>query len=453
MMKRTKFLKHADKNKQNIKFSIALKTTIIYTAMFGVILAASVGILSWAMTVRTMHFQNLDRTSSFIADRVLHERNESFDFASFAKVNKIYIEMRDPRSGFAESYGDKPSKNEHGFESVRQVDVRGKQLFIKVTDCENIGIAGNLTPFAFFAALLALLALAALSGAFFMRKMMRPVYDMTRTARSISAGDLSKRIDSIHSHDELKELADTFNEMLDRIQKSYEQQNRFVSDASHELRTPLSVISGYANLLRRWGSDDREVRSESIEKIVEETENMQRLVERLLFLARADQKRLSIKYEKFNVSELMDEISGETKLIGEDHSISSNIESGLYVMADKALIKQAVRAVIENSLKYTPTGGEITISCKGAEGFAELSVRDTGVGIAAKDIPHIFDRFYKADESRVRGSKGSSGLGLSIVKWIVESHGGKLKAESKQGSGTKITLLIPNEACSLPCLE
>ena len=453
MMKKIELLiKHAHKRKQNVKFSIALKTTVIYTAMFGLILAASVGILSWAMTVRTMHFQNLDRISSFIADRVSHEKEKEFDFDSFAKVNKIYIEMRDPRSGYVKNYGNKPSKNTHGFESLRQINVRDRQLFIKVTDCESIGLAGSITPFAFFASLLALLVLAALSGAFLMRKMMRPVYDLTRTARSISAGDLSRRIDSIHSHDELNELAETFNEMLDRIQKSYEQQNRFVSDASHELRTPLSVISGYANLLRRWGSEDREIREESIEKIVEETENMQQLVERLLFLARADQKRLNIKHEKFSISELMEEISGETRLISEDRNIISDIAQGLYLTADKALIKQAVRAVIENSLKYTPAGGDITIACRQTEGFTELSVQDTGVGISEKDIPYIFDRFYKVDESRVRGSKGSSGLGLSIVKWIVESHGGKLEAKSKYGCGTKITMLIPNTT-SLPRLE
>ena len=433
----------ARSKRQNIKFSIALKATVLYTAMFGFIIAVSAGALSWAMSVRTMHFQNIERISSFVADHVMHERGGSFNFESFAEANNVYIEIRDPKSGFSAGFGKKPEGNTQGLESLRQVDTMGSRFFIKVSDRENIGIAGVLTPVTFFAAILALLVTAAVSGAFLMRKMMRPVYQMTRTARSISAGDLSRRIDSVHSRDELQELADTFNEMLDRIQEAYNKQNRFVSDASHELRTPLSVISGYANLLRRWGNDDREIRNESVDKIIEETDNMQRLVERLLFLARADQKRLGVKYEKFCVSDLMDEIADETSLIGGQHKIMRSIERELYITADRALIKQAVRAVVENSLKYTPAGGTITLSCVTAGGAVRLSVKDTGAGISTEDLPHIFDRFYKADVSRVRSVRGSSGLGLSIVKWIVESHGGQLKAESAKGSGTEIIMLIP----------
>ncbi len=433
----------ARSKRQNIKFSIALKATVLYTAMFGFIIAVSAGALSWAMSVRTMHFQNIERISSFVADHVMHERGGSFNFESFAEANNVYIEIRDPKSGFSAGFGKKPAGNTQGLESLRQVDTMGSRFFIKVSDRENIGIAGVLTPVTFFAAILALLAAAAVSGALLMRKMMRPVYQMTRTARSISAGDLSRRIDSVHSRDELQELADTFNEMLDRIQEAYNKQNRFVSDASHELRTPLSVISGYANLLRRWGNDDREIRNESVDKIIEETDNMQRLVERLLFLARADQKRLGVKYEKFCVSDLMDEIADETSLIGGQHKIMRSIERELYVTADRALIKQAVRAVVENSLKYTPAGGSITLSCVTEGGAVRLSVKDTGAGISTEDLPHIFDRFYKADVSRVRSVRGSSGLGLSIVKWIVESHGGQLKAESAKGSGTEIIMLIP----------
>ena len=433
----------ARSKRQNIKFSIALKATVLYTAMFGFIIAVSAGALSWAMSVRTMHFQNIERISSFVADHVMHERGGSFNFESFAEANNVYIEIRDPKSGFSAGFGKKPAGNTQGLESLRQVDTMGSRFFIKVSDRENIGIAGVLTPVTFFAAILALLAAAAVSGALLMRKMMRPVYQMTRTARSISAGDLSRRIDPVHSRDELQELADTFNEMLDRIQEAYNKQNRFVSDASHELRTPLSVISGYANLLRRWGNDDREIRNESVDKIIEETDNMQRLVERLLFLARADQKRLGVKYEKFCVSDLMDEIADETSLIGGQHKIMRSIERELYVTADRALIKQAVRAVVENSLKYTPAGGSITLSCVTEGGAVRLSVKDTGAGISTEDLPHIFDRFYKADVSRVRSVRGSSGLGLSIVKWIVESHGGQLKAESAKGSGTEIIMLIP----------
>lgn len=341
------------------------------------------------------------------------------------------------------SYGTAPQPGVRYDETMRRVDRRGSALFMRVVDKEDLGIAGNLTITGFFVFLVLMLAFAAFFGALLMRKMMRPVYDMTRTARSISASDLSMRIDTVHSHDELKELAETFNGMLDRIQKSYEQQNRFVSDASHELRTPLSVISGYANLLRRWGSDDKEVLNESVEKIIEEAENMQQLVERLLFLARADKQTQQVHLELFCVSDMMSEIAAETRMIDEGHEISEEIKADVMLTADPALMKQAVRAVVENSVKYTPAGGNILLCCRRTPEFVELTVADTGAGISEKDLPHIFDRFYKADESRTRGKKGSSGLGLSIVKWIVERHGGKIQVESKSGSGTTTKILLP----------
>ncbi|HEX3018440.1 MAG TPA: ATP-binding protein [Caproicibacter sp.] len=431
---------------RTVKFSIAFKTSAIYTTLFGVILAVSIGVMTWALAERASHIQRLDRLSSFLTDRLSHDDAGQFDLDSFAQANNIYIEIGGKRGDSPLTYGTKPESGKRYNETMRRLDLQGVPLFVRIVDKEELGIAGNLTVSGFLVFLVLMLLLAAFFGALLMRKMMRPVYDMTRTARSISASDLSRRIDNVNSHDELNELAETFNEMLDRIQKSYEQQNRFVSDASHELRTPLSVISGYANLLRRWGSEDKEVLDESISKIVEEADSMQQLVERLLFLARADKQTQQVNFEEFCASDMMREIAAETRMIDEDHQIAEEIEPDVFLNADHALIKQAVRAVVENSSKYTPAGGTITISCRQSSGDrTELTVTDTGIGISEKDLPHIFDRFYKADESRTRGQKGSSGLGLSIVKWIVERHGGEIRVESQQGHGTATKIFLPKK--------
>lgn len=427
-----------------MKFSIAFKATAIYTTIFGLLLAAAVGVLSWAVTVRAVHMQRLDNIASFVEEHLEREQRR-IDFESFAKANRVYIEVRFEQTDRAVRFGEMPAGGGNYADTVRRIDRPGKGAFVRVVDCESTSVVGNLSVPGFLVILSALLLLAAVYGAFLMRKMMRPIYDMTCTARSISASDLSKRIDTVHSHDELKELAETFNEMLDRIQASYEQQNQFVSDASHELRTPLSVISGYANLLRRWGSGDAQIRDESVAKIVEETENMRQLVERLLFLARADQKTQPIRFERFNVSGLVQDIAEDTELISGEHFIVSEIEPDVFLTADPDLIKQAVRAVLENSMHYTPSGGTIRVSCRRGNGCVEIEVADTGIGIAEKDLPYIFDRFYKADAVRSREAKESSGLGLSIVKWIIERHSGEIRVESKPGTGTKIRFILPEE--------
>ena len=463
---------------RGVRFSIAFKTSVIYTSMFTLILAVTVGLLAWAMATQAARMQRLDRLALFVSERFSRGDNR-FDFSSFAQANHVYIQWIDPAGGRAVSYGTAPDSGKKHAETVRPAEVRGpaaaggnagplpgqkssapggpfpggereSRPFVRVTDLDDLGPAGWVTvPWA-AAALAVMLAFAALTGAFLMRRMMRPVYRMTQTAREISATDLSLRIDAGNAHDELGELARTFNSMLDRIQRAYEQQNRFVSDASHELRTPLSVISGYANLLRRWGSEDRAVLEESVSKIIEEAGNMQQLVERLLFLARADKQNQPVKMERFCLSSLMEDVMDETRLIDRGHTLRQEICPDVFVTADSALIKQAVRAVLENSEKYTPEGGTIALFCRPVESGAEIMVKDTGVGISEEDLPHIFDRFYKADESRTRGGGASSGLGLSIVKWIVERHGGGISVSSRKGGGTAFTIFLPQERRNLP---
>jgi signal transduction histidine kinase len=232
--------------------------------------------------------------------------------------------------------------------------------------------------------------------------------------------------------------------MMDRIEKAYDKQKQFVSDASHELRTPISVIQGYARMLDRWGKDDKEILHESIEAINKESKNMQDLVDKLLFIARNDKDTMVLIKDKFNFSELMEEMVRDTKMLETKHNIESHVEPDIIINGDRDRIKQALRIFVDNAIKYTEPGGNITLKLEKEEGYAVAAVIDNGRGIPEKDLPNIFDRFYQVDAARER-DKGGHGLGLSIARIIVLRHGGRIKVASKMGAGTRFRVFLPME--------
>ena len=258
----------------------------------------------------------------------------------------------------------------------------------------------------------------------------------------INATHLDRRISVTSTQKELRTLAQAINSMLDRINAAYRSQMRFVSDASHELRTPIAVIQGYANLLDRWGKDDPATRQEAIDAIRQEADSMKELVEQLLFLARGDNDSMKVSFEPFDLTEVAGEVLRETQMIDQSHVFSAQWALPVPVWADLGLIKQALRVLVDNAIKYTPQGGHITIRAEGADGLARLSVEDEGQGIDGDSLPHIFDRFYRTDESRARQT-GGTGLGLSIAKWIADRHGGWFEVTSWPEVGTRITLVLP----------
>ncbi|WP_017413846.1 sensor histidine kinase [Clostridium tunisiense] len=274
------------------------------------------------------------------------------------------------------------------------------------------------------------------------KKLLLPVKKMNETIENISAQDLNTRLNVSGSKDELKDLAKTFNDMLDRLQRTYEAQNQFVSDASHELRTPIAVIQGYANLLDRWGKEDKEVLDEAIVAIKSEAEAMKTLVEQLLFLARSDKHTQKVEMVDFKVNELIGEVVKETKLIAPKHKILNIHNEEIIINGDRSLLKEALRVFIDNSIKYTEEQGVIKINSYVKGKKLVLEVEDTGAGISKEDLPFVFDRFYRADKSRTKES-GGTGLGLSIAKWIIIKHKGQIEVHSKVGHGTKITILLP----------
>ncbi|MBP1737032.1 MAG: sensor histidine kinase [Oscillospiraceae bacterium] len=258
----------------------------------------------------------------------------------------------------------------------------------------------------------------------------------------INATHLDARISVDGTQKELKDLAESINAMLERIDRSYRAQMRFVSDASHELRTPIAVIQGYANLLDRWGKTDPEAMQESIDAIRDEAESMKEMVEQLLFLARGDNDSVHVDMQTLDATAIATEVYRETEMIDETHPFAAFWEGSAPVYADESLLKQALRVLVDNAIKYTPPGGRIAIRVEHGQGLVRLSVSDEGQGIEAESLSHIFDRFYRTDESRARQT-GGSGLGLSIAKWIVERHSGWLEVVSRVGVGTRITMVLP----------
>lgn len=288
---------------------------------------------------------------------------------------------------------------------------------------------------------------ALLAGYFLSSRILQPIRDLTQTARKIEVERMDRRIEVPPAHDELAELASTFNHMLDRLERGFQQQQRFVSDASHELRTPVTVILGYSDLLSRWGSSDKKILEEGITAIRSEAEDMQDLIEKLLFLARADQKRQILHKDVINLAEVVDDAVRKMQLVTKKHTLTlAENEAGL-IFADPATMRQMMRIFLENAVKYTPEGGHIEVAsrCVPDEKAMRLTFADNGIGIAEEDQSKIFERFYRADTSRTKqaGSVGGTGLGLSIASWIAEQHDITIDVESQLGQGTKFILTIP----------
>ncbi|ORU01043.1 Osmosensitive K+ channel histidine kinase KdpD [Anaerovibrio sp. JC8] len=277
------------------------------------------------------------------------------------------------------------------------------------------------------------------------KRAFRPLRDFIGTAKSIEVSDLSARLEVPPSHDEMTELATTFNRMLDRIEEGFKVQQRFVSDASHELRTPVTVIKGYADMLSRWGSSDAETLEEGIQAIKTEAEDMQELIEKLLFLARADQNRQIVNKVPLELSELVEDVYKKLKVTDTRHTIELLRNEEGYILGDKVIMKELIRIFLENGIKYTPEGGTITIDSHAMPRYMCLEIADNGIGIAPEDQEKIFQRFYRVDSSRTKaaGQPGGTGLGLSIAQWIADNHDIGISMESELDKGTKFILMIP----------
>ena len=289
-----------------------------------------------------------------------------------------------------------------------------------------------------------ILLLTALGGYYITKKAFNPVNNIVKTANDISAQqDISKRIEIApdSKEDELHHLSVTLNKMLDKIETLIKQEKQFTSDASHELRTPISVILAQGEYLLDIAKDEKE--KELAQTIVDKSKQISKLVSRLLLLARIDQNRQKFNKEKVDLSVIVDVAVDSMKELASQKGILlfSNVPEGTIVDADESLLLSAITNLISNGIKYGNESGHVSISASKLGDRTEIVVADNGVGISAEHIDKIWTRFYRIDDVR-NDEYGSSGLGLSMVKSIIELHGGEISVKSELGQGTEFRIML-----------
>jgi heavy metal sensor kinase len=290
----------------------------------------------------------------------------------------------------------------------------------------------------------ALVILASLTGYWLSGRALSPVKEIIRTARGIGVQDLAGRLAVPEPQDELRSLSETLNEMLARIETSVKRITQFTADASHDLRTPLAVIRSNAELALRRSRTGEEYR-ETLSRILTASEETTHLIENLLTLARADAGAEELLFQRIDLLAQVRKAAEEAGILASAKGVQFSLESSngqLWISADERALQRLFLIVLENAVKYTPQGGRIEIRFLDEQGSATVEFRDSGIGISENDLPHIFERFYRADQARSR-EPGGSGLGLAIARWIAEKHGGRIEVHSTQGSGSIFRLHFP----------
>jgi heavy metal sensor kinase len=293
------------------------------------------------------------------------------------------------------------------------------------------------------------LLLGSYGGLLLANQALRPVDRMTRAAEHIAAGDLSERVPEPARMDELGRLAATFNDMIARLQAAFERQKQFTSDASHELRTPLAVMRGDIEVtLRRERSAEQY--KHALTSNLEEIIRLSRLVEDLLTLARGDTGRIELRCEPVDLNDLCRRMAEYISPLADQRDQTLIYEpppgaetAPVMVSADTLRIKQLLLNLLDNAIKYTALRGRVALKLKTENRVAVITVADTGRGIPPEDLPHIFERFFRRSAKTADRTAAGFGLGLSIVKWIVDSHGGRIEAKSEVGKGTEFIVRLP----------
>jgi len=289
-----------------------------------------------------------------------------------------------------------------------------------------------------------LLVLASVGGYWMSRYALEPVDEITRAAQEINSKNLSRRLTVRQSRDELQRLSETLNGMLARLEGAFSRITRFTADASHELRTPLALMRTTAEISLRKSRSEAEYR-ESLSEILGESERTSALVEKLMLLARTDAGFESLERVPLNLSGCLAGAcrEGHTLAEGKGPDFQEQLPKGqTRVIGDPHALHRLFLILIDNAVKYTPAEGHVAVSLTADCAFALVEVRDTGIGIGEDDLPHIFERFYRADKARSR-ERGGVGLGLSIARWIADAHGGSIRVRSTPGVGSVFQVRLP----------
>ncbi|WP_410771235.1 sensor histidine kinase [Fontibacillus sp. BL9] len=275
------------------------------------------------------------------------------------------------------------------------------------------------------------------------KRTIAPVRQIAERVRDMDEGLLTERLELPKQRDEIYVLADTFNQLLERIHAGVERQKQFISDASHELKTPLSIIEGHAKLLTRWGKEKPEVLEESLGYILAETARIQLLSQQLLMEAELEERPISVGQEWTDLAELLQQIVDQGHGLYPEVELAYDRSEGSFLVGvSSVFLQQVLQNIVINALKYTPEGGRVHVTAFSGLGEIAVRVTDTGIGIPFEDQPRVFERFYRVDPSRSRSS-GGTGLGLAIVKKIMDRIGGMISLESTPGLGTTVNMTFP----------
>ncbi len=272
-----------------------------------------------------------------------------------------------------------------------------------------------------------------------------PIIEVTEAAQGITADNLTRRLPFGNHQDELSQMVACLNQMLDRLEKSFRRIRQFSGDASHELRTPLTILRGETEVTLRWAKTTDEFR-DMLRSNMEEIDRMERIIESLLTLAKSEVGELTLEMKQLSLSDMVQELYLQSQLLCEtkqiEVSMGLKVEEEVRIRGDELRLRQMFLNLISNAIKYTPEGGELKIVLAQEDDFAVVDIVDTGIGMHAEHLSHIFDRFYRVDKARNR-MDGGTGLGLAIVKWIAEAHGGSISVTSEVGKGSSFSVRLP----------
>lgn len=452
---------------RNFRLSIKLRIALLYAIIFSFILIVLNASVLYGLKYYLIYqaFSDIQNQSDVIMEKlkeidgVVGNIDKDLLFASSTGEN-MYFKITDMHGNIVYRSSshmiDIPyDKNLNSLTKIERDETHIAYLNRKYVEGGSVlyvQVAENLKSQYFFLKLLFLLmaisdAIGVLvsffAGYFITGRALKPVDYMVREVHTIDEKKLNKRLNVNGNNDELSKLAMTFNNMLDRLEDYFKRQNAFISNVSHELRTPLSVLKGYIELIDRWGKDNKDVLEESISALKKEEQDMEILIERLLMLARGDNKALEVNKKKFNIYELIEELVKDARIVYGEKNIEVFCDKNIEVNADRNLIKELLRIILDNAIKYTDFDGNIKIFVEEVDKNVAIMIKDDGIGIPQEDIPYIFDRFYRVDKARSKET-GGMGLGLSIAKLIVELHGGKIDVNSQLNKGSEFKITIPN---------
>jgi two-component system heavy metal sensor histidine kinase CusS len=451
--------------------SIASQLVVRFTLAAAFLLCCGLGALYWIVVRHAFEEDN-----EVLADKMAAVRA---DLNTPAGVNVVKEELKNTRAGDRAAYwvrvldsagrslAERPGMNtllpatvfpavkpKNGFQEPKDFRTPGR-LFSLVASSEEIGtewftlqVAQDRTAddqfMKQFAALLgAVVAVGVAASAMIAwtvtKRGLRPLGDMTRALKRVGPKELHQRVSAVGWPRELQPLAAAFDDMLHRLEDSFVRLSQFSADIAHELRTPIGNIRGEAEVALRRSRSADEYR-EVIESTIAECQHLGHIVDNLLFLARTEAAEGHLQRTSFDGRAAAERIAAFHEPIAEDQNLTVSCRGEAKFFADEMLFSRALHNLLENAIHHTPAGGSIEISIMDRGMDAEISVKDTGAGIAAEHLPRVFDRFYRADPSR---SSEGVGLGLALVKSIMELHGGSARIESPPGQGTTVTLSFP----------